>query len=70
MKKYGADETGKTFGPGHDGWYAVLYQKPELGIVYKKAKSAFAAAAAAGLSLTECSCHPITDQQHKAYTAT
>lgn len=58
------DTTVATFGPGHDGWYEVHRLNgsvPKPGEMPRyKAKSAFSAAAQAGLSLTEAVCTPIT----------
>ncbi len=64
QSKYGADETGKTFGPGHDGWYVVTpgaSGSVVSRLIFKKARSAFSAAQLAGLSLSECSVAAITD---------
>lgn len=63
-KKFGADERGKTFGPGHDGWYVVAPLLRNV-CIYKKAKSAYSAAAQAGYNLTQCRCHPVTDQEYE-----
>lgn len=63
-KKYGADETGKTFGPGHDGWYLVspgATGSVVSRLIFKKDRSAFGAAQQAGFSLSECSVAAITD---------
>jgi len=62
QRKYGADESGKTFGPGHDGWYDVTPRDLTKRVTYarQKANSAFAACAAAGTSLTESTATPIT----------
>jgi hypothetical protein len=59
--KYGALDKGKSFGPGHDGWYAVSPRLKNV-IFYRKAKSAFQATAKAGLSLVEAVAVPITDE--------
>lgn len=58
------EDGGKTFGPGHDGWYIVtkldgsVPKPPEMNRY--KAKSAFSAAQQAGLSLTDARVYPIT----------
>jgi len=58
------EDTGKTFGPGHNGWYIVTkldgsVPNPTEMNRYK-AKSAFYAAHSAGLSLTDARVYPIT----------
>lgn len=58
------DDSGKTFGPGHNGWYQVTKldgsNPQERCMPYYKGKTAFQAAASAGLSLTEARVYPIT----------
>lgn len=58
------DDAGKTYGPGHDGWYIVTKldgsNPVEREMNRYKAKTAFGAAAAAGLSLTQARVYPIT----------
>jgi hypothetical protein len=64
--KYGALDKGKSFGPGHDGWYEVRKHNKlnnDLLGPCVKAKSAFQAAAKCGCSLTECTVIPITDEE-------
>lgn len=53
------DNSGKTFGPGHDGWYAVVPILKTM-IVYRKAKSSYSAAQLAGYNLTQARTIPIT----------
>lgn len=57
----GHRDAGKSFGPGHDGWYAVSPRLRNV-IFYRKAKSAFQAAALAGFNLVEALTVPITDE--------
>jgi hypothetical protein len=55
------EDAGKTFGPGHSGWYAVSPRLKNV-IFYRKAKSAYSAAQLAGYNLTDALAIPITDE--------